>query len=159
MKIIGYILVLTALLVALGCKAQFTGKAVQELGAANQTESEPQEVHKTLVKEETNRAINKSEEKKDKGESCQKQVDDMKDHIDSLRMRKLEITSNLTKNSLLAQYLKNAYNEEDRYKEQLSLLDKMAKQKKNVESEIAQAKSALRILAEKCGIKVKSDFN
>lgn len=154
-------MVIVALLITVGCKASTTGKVVQE------PINDP-DVTKTLVQEdgdgkatqtpqEENQTAPQKDGPQETGESCQQQIDNLKDEIDTKRAKLLQASANLTKASLLAQHLKNTYGKEEDYKKHLEDLDEIADRKKKIGSEVKSGVAALKMLAEKCKIKLRLD--
>ena len=144
-----YITVLVLLLLVVGC-------------VPVETDTNTQNVTKKLVKDE-NKNVSKTRNVTQRPivpeKTCQQQVNELQNELDKKRLDLLSADSNVTKTAMLLSYLKNAYGREDDYERQKEALEVVTDTRRELQVEVRDAKSALKIMASKCGIKVKFDVD
>ena len=144
-----YITVLVLLLFVVGC-------------GTVETDTDSQNVTKKLVKEEdknVSKTRNVTQRPTAPEKTCQQQVNELQNELDKKRLDLLSADSNVTKTAMLLSYLKNAYGREDDYERQKEALEVVTDTKRELQVEVRDAKAALKIMASKCGIKVKFDID
>ena len=144
-----YALLVVLLLLVVGC-------------GTVETDTDSQNVTKKLVKEEDKNASktrNVTQRPIAPEKTCQQQVNELQNELDKKRLDLLSADSNVTKTAMLLSYLKNAYGREDDYERQKNALETVTDTRRDLQVEVRDAKAALKIMASKCGIKVKFDID
>lgn len=143
-----HVIVIVLLLFVAGC-------------APVETDTDAQNVTKKLVKEEKNisKTRNVTQRPQVPEKTCQQQVNDLQNELDKKRLDLLSADSNVTKTAMLLSYLKNAYGREDDYERQKKALETVTDTRREMQTAVRDTKAALKIMASKCGIKVRFDVD
>ena len=144
------LILLIILLIISSCKINLTGSLINDPEVKKYTVKEEQFNQEEKTKELQENKIVNAEQK-----DCNQTIKELSDDYVDLQIELGEIESKKRKLAGEINYYKDAIYEEERYKEKLATFEDASKQSKEIRGKLDDQVSALKLMSEKCKIKVR----